>query len=227
MLSRRDFLQTTLATGTLVVGCGGTDGARSAGSAEDLVGSPTGGPTSPPSDAAAPDPADAGQAPTPSCEESTDPNTLGPYYKAGAPQRTSLVHAGMPGTRLAIVGRVLGAGRACAPLAGAEIDVWQADDAGGYDSVGFTLRGKFKADALGAFRIETIVPGHYLNGSSYRPRHVHVIVRAPGRAELTTQLYFEGDPYNTSDPYFEPSLVMSPKADGAGGQLATFDFVLA
>ena len=118
-------------------------------------------------------------------------------------------------------------GKACTALSGAEVDVWQANDAGGYDNAGFTLRGVFVSDASGKFRIETILPGRYLDGASYRPRHIHVIVRAQGRAELTTQLYFEGDPYNATDSLFQESLMMSPASDGAGGQASSFDFVLA
>lgn len=163
--------------------------------------------------------------PTPSCEETED-DPLGPYYSAGAPKRTTLIEPGMQGKRLVITGRVLSAGATCAGLAGAELDVWQANDAGDYDNAGYRLRGVFVADPAANYRLETIVPGRYLNGSSYRPRHIHVIVRAPGHAPLTTQLYFAGDPFNASDGMFKERLLITPGDDGAGGEVAKFDFFL-
>jgi protocatechuate 3,4-dioxygenase beta subunit len=87
------------------------------------------------------------------------------------------------------------------------------------------LRGKLRADASGAFRVRTIVPGRYLNGAQYRPAHVHVKVSAPGFLPLTTQLYFPGDPYNAVDPFIVRSLIMRV-ADEGGLKRASFDFVL-
>jgi protocatechuate 3,4-dioxygenase beta subunit len=166
---------------------------------------------------------DGGLDATPQCEESDD-NIEGPYYKAGAPPKSDLTEDGMPGTRLTIAGSVLGI--TCAPLAGALIDVWQANDDGAYDGAGFILRGTLNADDKGAYSFKTIIPGHYLNGSQYRPAHIHVKVSAPGYVLLTTQLYFEGDPYNDADAYIKDSLIMT-LADAPGGEkAAVFDFVL-
>jgi protocatechuate 3,4-dioxygenase beta subunit len=75
----------------------------------------------------------------------------------------------------------------------------------------------------GTYRIETVVPGHYLNGDNYRPAHIHVKVRARNRPELTTQLYFEGDPYNAIDPWYRPALLLRPRRSG-GVLRANFDF---
>ncbi len=162
--------------------------------------------------------------PTPQCLE-TETNALGPFYRAGAPVRSNLVEPGMAGTLLTVSGRVLSTG--CAPVGAALIDVWQADDAGAYDNVGYTLRGQFNADASGHYVIETIVPGRYLNGATYRPSHIHVRVSAPGSALLTTQLYFTGDPFNALDGLFRPSLAMTLADTAAGGKVGSFDFVLA
>jgi protocatechuate 3,4-dioxygenase beta subunit len=169
--------------------------------------------------------------PTPSCEEEETPeDRMGPYYTAGAPFRTSLVDEGMVGTRLVIRGRVRATrssrSQAIRGLGGAIVDVWQANDAGEYDNVGFTLRGKFLADAEGNFCIETIVPGRYLDGDGYRPRHLHVIVTAEGHAPVTTQIYFAGDPFNAGDIGFKESLMLTPVAALDGDETA-FDFVLA
>jgi hypothetical protein len=75
----------------------------------------------------------------------------------------------------------------------AEIDIWHANDAGQYDNDGYNLRGKVYSNAQGFYIFETILPGKYLNGSIFRPRHIHLKVKPPGFADLTTQLYFEGD----------------------------------
>lgn len=218
LLARRAFLKTTLATSTLVfgVGCAATEEAEPSAPAEE-----------PPFAGAEEELRKDGgaDASTPSCEETED-DPLGPYYRAGAPTRTSLVTPGMRGYRLVVEGRVRRAGAACAGLAGATVDVWQADHAGAYDQVGYTLRGVFVADAAGAYRLETIVPGRYLDGDHYRPRHLHVIVRAPGRPPLVTQLYFAGDPYNASDSMFKPTLALKVRASGLGAYVASFDFVL-
>jgi protocatechuate 3,4-dioxygenase beta subunit len=162
-------------------------------------------------------------APTDSCEE-TPEDRLGPYYTPGAPTRTTLVEPGMVGTRLVITGRVRSTRGLALGLA--TIDVWQTNDAGEYDHVGFTLRGKFVADAEGRYVIETILPGRYLDGEDYRPRHIHVIASADGHVAVTTQLYFDGDPFNAADIGFKESLMLTPRCDG-DGLAATFDFVLA
>src|SRR5690606_35883591 len=119
-----------------------------------------------------------------SCDP-TEASIEGPYYKEGAPGRMVLVEEDMPGTRRTLTGRVLAEGT-CAPLAGATVDVWQADSEGAYDEAGFRLRGVLETDGEGGYEIHTIVPGHYLNGDQYRPAHIHVKVSAPGHAPLTT-----------------------------------------
>lgn len=231
MISRRSFLEKAVAAGTiaLVPACSSNDAAPSAGSERERE-RPTPAQPSPsgPNESEADAAAAFGDArpPTESCIESED-NPLGPYYTADAPKRTTLLEAGMAGTKLVVEGHVLGLGATCTALPGAEVDVWHADDAGNYDNTGFTLRGVFTTDASGKYRVETILPGRYLDGAEYRPRHIHVRVRAPGRKELVTQLYFTGDPFNATDGMYKPALAMTTKDDGNGGLVAPFDFVLA
>jgi protocatechuate 3,4-dioxygenase beta subunit len=166
---------------------------------------------------------DRARDPTPDCAETED-NIEGPFYKDGAPERTSLLLPGSQGAVLTVDGRVL----ACdgTPLPAALLDVWQADAAGSYDHQGYTLRGRLRSDDLGRYRLETIVPGRYLNAGQYRPAHIHVKVSAPMRRPLTTQLYFEGDPFNERDPFIARSLVMRVRDQADGRQAADFDFVL-
>ncbi len=144
----------------------------------------------------------------------TDENIEGPYYLPGAPVRSNLVTAGVVGTELTLEGRVMSA--RCAPIAHALVEVWQADAQGEYDIRGPRLRGTLRTNDDGRYVLHTIVPGRYLNGDRYRPAHIHVKVHAPGRRELTTQLYFAGDPYNAGDPWFVPSLALRPERAGRG-----------
>ncbi len=162
---------------------------------------------------------------TPSCDDDTDINIEGPYYRAGAPVRNVLIDGATPGVKMSLAGTVRGLGT-CAALAGATVDLWQADTNALYDSVGFAFRGKTTTDADGNYSFQTVVPGHYLNGAQYRPAHIHVKVSAPGYPLLTTQLYFEGDPYNAIDPWYLPTLLMKPRGAGAGLVGLGFDFVL-
>lgn len=54
--------------------------------------------------------------------------------------------------------------------------------------------------------LTTVWPGQYDIGKGQRrPSHIHIKVSAPGFEDLTTQMYFEGDPHNASDRWFDPS----------------------
>lgn len=171
--------------------------------------------------------------PTPGCMETAD-NIEGPYYRASAPFRADLRAGITKGVLLTLRGRVYGVGCAV-PLTDAIVDVWQADADGHYDNDGtlmvppseFRLRGRANVDAAGYYAVKTIIPGHYLNGAQYRPAHIHVKVSSAGHRLLTTQLYFEGDPYNGIDPFIKKPLIMKLEDVAAGEKRATFDFVLA
>jgi protocatechuate 3,4-dioxygenase beta subunit len=118
----------------------------------------------------------------------------GPFYTANAPvlQDGLLAAEDEPGTRLILSGvvRTLDCSQI---ISDAILDIWHADDAGAYDTQGFHLRGKVMSNAQGFYVFETILPGKYLNGASYRPSHIHFKITPPGFPTLTTQLYFEGD----------------------------------
>jgi len=148
----------------------------------------------------------------------TPAQTEGPYFNPGSPARTSLIESGMAGTRLVLSGRVLTP--ACAPVAGATLDFWQADAAGSYDNSGYRLRGHQLTDAVGRYSLETILPGQYPS----RTEHIHVKLGAPGKAVLTTQLYFPDVARNQQDSIFDPHLLVTMQ-DTATGKAATFDFV--
>lgn len=117
----------------------------------------------------------------------TQKDVEGPFYKANAPTRSMIESEGTP---LQIKGKVF-SGAACdTPVRGAILDVWHCDNNGEYDMQGYKGRAQIKTDAQGNYTFTTIFPPPYGN----RPRHIHFKVRAEKQPELTTQLYFQGDP---------------------------------
>ena len=90
-----------------------------------------------------------------------------------------------------------------APLKGAQVEIWQCDQAGHYHhprdggqaDPSFQGFGRVAVGADGQWRFRTIRPAPY----SGRTPHVHLKVRLGRRELLTTQLYVEGDPGNARD----------------------------
>ncbi len=90
---------------------------------------------------------------------------------------------------------------ACAPLAGAQVDIWQCDAVGRYSDAndrrnntsGHTfLRGHQITDANGVVQFTTIYPGWYPG----RAVHIHFKVRtaatsSAAASEFTSQFYFD------------------------------------
>lgn len=129
------------------------------------------------------------------CDRTTlDYYGQGPFYTANAPVivNNQLADANESGTRLIISGvvRTLDCSEI---IPDTLIDIWHANDIGQYDTSGFNLRGTIRSNSQGFYLFETILPGKYLNGAAYRPRHIHFKITPPGFSTLTTQLYFEGD----------------------------------
>jgi protocatechuate 3,4-dioxygenase beta subunit len=159
--------------------------------------------------------------PTPECHDGavTQRQTEGPFFKPSSPQRVDLIEPGIGGQPIELTGFVLT--RGCKPVAGALVDLWQADDKGDYDNSGFRLRGHQFADAEGRYRFRTIVPAQYPG----RTRHLHVKVQPKGGRILTTQLYFPGEAENRRDGLFRKELLIRT-AKNAGTLAGRFDFVL-
>ncbi|WP_420122722.1 dioxygenase [Nakamurella sp.] len=153
----------------------------------------------------------------------TEATVEGPFHQIPSPPRRlgdDINVAGRPGEPCLITGRVVD--RVGRPVAGATVDVWQADASGFYDVqrpgelAPGELRGLFRSDADGRFHFRTIVPAHYpiptdgpvgdllraTGRHEYRPAHVHVAVAAPGLRSLTTHLFVAGSPYLDSDAVF-------------------------
>jgi len=160
---------------------------------------------------------------TPTCDGTpTLPQTEGPYYKSGAPEASTLVDEATGGDRLMLTGQVLTT--ACVPLAGARLDVWQADAGGVYDNAGYRMRGRVTTDADGRYALETIVPGPYPG----RTPHIHVKVFDPGGRELmTTQIYLIGVSDQIADSIFDPRLLARDlPADAEGRRVVAFDIIV-
>ena len=136
-----------------------------------------------------------------SCNHSTeDAYGQGPFYTANAPAiiNNQLANVNELGTRIIISGQVFNL-ECSEVIPNTEIDIWHANDAGFYDNTGYNLRGKTISNSQGFYIFETIKPGLYLNGSTYRPSHIHFKITPPGFNTLITQLYFQGDPYIPTD----------------------------
>lgn len=178
----------------------------------------------------------------------TDNNVEGPVYIEGAPMLTAPYalpkRADEPGTPLVFSGSVRSTDGT--PLAGAVLDIWQANGSGEYSHFNpgvpeFNLRGKLTTDETGRFEFSTVMPSEYpipLDGATgqllaalgrpgNRPAHIHFKLSHPDAAPLTTQLYFADDPFLRCDVVgaVKDSLVLSP-VRGADGCACSFDFVL-
>jgi catechol 1,2-dioxygenase len=126
----------------------------------------------------------------PTCKTQRDQE--GPFYKKGSPQRMVIEKEG---TSLVIQGKIMKAADCSTPIGNATLDIWHCDSHGQYDNEGFKCRGTVKSDKDGKYSFTTIFPPPY--GS--RPRHIHFKLRAEGFPELTSQIYFKGDPNLGSD----------------------------
>jgi protocatechuate 3,4-dioxygenase beta subunit len=117
-----------------------------------------------------------GPAPVPGAAcRATPPDSLGPFYKPGAPVRTKV------GTGYVLTGRVVAA-RTCRPIARARIEVWLVNRRGEYDDA---HRATFFSSRFGGYRFESNKPPGY----DGRPAHIHVRVTARGFRTLVAQHY--------------------------------------
>ena len=163
------------------------------------------------------------------CEPTTT-DILGPFFSEGAPETNSIIPEDYEGDRLFLSGR-LSSTDCDKIISNAVMDFWQANENGDYDNLGFNFRGKIITDENGNYNLETIIPGKYLNGSQYRPSHIHLKVQAEGYDELVTQIYFQGDESISADPWASaPSAtnrIIPLNAGFAGDWFGVFDVVLS
>ena len=167
----------------------------------------------------------------------SESTVLGPFHVADAPEMPmgSNICLDQKGEPMLVHGRILDTDGN--PVAGAKIDVWQANDEGFYDvqqkgiQPDFNLRGVFRTGSDGAYHFRGVKPKFYpipddgpvgkmlgnLGRHPYRPAHLHYIIEAPGYARLVTHIFDPDDPYIASDAVFgvKQSLMASfkPVAD--------------
>lgn len=167
--------------------------------------------------------------------ELTGKDVEGPFYIADAPEKLQLADSDEEGDRIRISGQVFQED-CTTPIQNALLDIWQADAAGNYPdaSMGYKLRGTLLTNDKGEFVFESIWPGRYPMGSSFRPAHIHFKISAAGHVGITTQMYFEGDPYlapadpcqgcNSGDETLIVSMSVSTEDESL--QEGVFDIVL-
>jgi protocatechuate 3,4-dioxygenase beta subunit len=153
---------------------------------------------------------------------STESTVLGPFHMVESPPRELGANIDLDGQGepCLVTGQVTGPDGQ--PLAGALVDVWQANAEGFYDvqqpgiQPARNLRGLFTADAQGRFWFRSIVPRYYpipedgpvgellsaTRRHPNRPAHIHFIVTAPGHRPVTTHLFVDDSPYLDSDAVF-------------------------
>jgi protocatechuate 3,4-dioxygenase beta subunit len=152
----------------------------------------------------------------------TESTVFGPFHRQNAPELPSagnIAHLDKKGAPTLVSGRVLDLdGR---PIAGALLDVWQAQTNGLYDSQDRNLhelhmRGKFHTDAEGRYLVRTVLPVNYpipsdgpvgamlsaTGGHPWRPAHIHFVVSAEGFEPVTTHIFDRTDEYLGSDAVF-------------------------
>src|SRR5215468_2401258 len=151
----------------------------------------------------------------------TEQTVFGPFHVPDAPHLApgANIAAGVQGEPCFVSACVQSV--AGQPIAGATVDVWQADAGGLYDVQhaewhDMKLRAVFKTDQEGRFRLRTIKPCSYpvptdgpvgemmraLDQNPYRPAHLHFMIQAEGYDRLITHAFVEGDPYLDSDAVF-------------------------
>ena len=177
----------------------------------------------------------------------TQANNLGPFYRADAPRCAngdSIVRSPTPGAALAFRGWVRDANGA--PIAGAEVDVWQSSPAGLYENqdptqADMNLRGRFVTEADGSFGFVSVKPAGYpvpvdgptgallaaQNRHNLRPAHIHFLIHKPGYKTIASQVYDPQDPNLETDSQFgvTRALIGEFVSRGAGYALE-FTFVL-
>ena len=152
----------------------------------------------------------------------TESTVLGPFHVSNAPRYANGANICLDGkgAPLWVSGVVRDIdGNA---IAGAALDVWQANDEGFYDvqqkgiQPGNNLRGVFTADAEGRYAFRTVYPRYYpipddgtvgkllqaLDRQPNRPAHIHFIVSAPGFKPVTTHIFTPDCPWLKDDAVF-------------------------
>ncbi|MFC9472412.1 intradiol ring-cleavage dioxygenase [Nocardia sp. NPDC056952] len=150
----------------------------------------------------------------------TESTVFGPFFVDSAPEIPlgGDIARGAKGLPCYVSGQVRTTGGE--PIAGARIEVWEADSDGFYD-VQYTDdrsagRGWLRSGANGEYRFWSVLPAPYpiphdgpvgdlLSATArgpMRPAHLHYMVTAPDFRPLITHIFVAGDPYLDCDAVF-------------------------
>lgn len=176
----------------------------------------------------------------------SESTVLGPFHVADAPELPlgadiSLDQKGEP---MLVKERILAVDGT--PLAGAKVDVWQANDEGFYDvqqkgiPPDFNLRCVFRTNEKGEYWFKGVKPKYcpipddrpvskMLKAPGrhpYRPAHLHYIIEAEGHETLVTHIFDPDDPHILSDAVFgvKESLMAKFALVEDPGKIATSGF---
>jgi hydroxyquinol 1,2-dioxygenase len=156
-----------------------------------------------------------------SSPRATESTVFGPFFVENSPRYDNGddIANGAPGEPCLMQGRVVSVEGT--PIAGARIEVWQADDDGFYDVQYQDIddargRGHLFTDDQGRWWFWSVKPQAYpiphdgpvgdlltaANRSPTRPAHVHFMVKAEGYQTLTTHVFDAADEHLDSDAVF-------------------------
>jgi len=151
----------------------------------------------------------------------TERSALGPFYAEGSPPLAvgGDLKQDNDGAPLLVRGRVLD--DSDKPVAGAQLDFWQAAVNGKYwqqdpEQDPQNLRFRMTTGDDGVYAFTTVQPAPYSvpydgpvgdllragGRHAWRPAHFHFIVGAAGFRPLTTEVFFANDPYLDGDAIF-------------------------
>lgn len=152
--------------------------------------------------------------------DATEATVFGPFFVDGSPEIDSGgdIASGAAGEPSWVEGTVHDTDGQ--PVAGALIEVWEADDDGLYDvqygDERTAARGHLFSGDDGSYRFWAITPTPYpipsdgpvgkmleaTGRSPMRPAHLHFMVQAPGFRTLVTHIFVRGDELLASDAVF-------------------------
>jgi hydroxyquinol 1,2-dioxygenase len=173
----------------------------------------------------------------------TEPTVFGPFFVEGSPEVPfgGDIAEGVAGEPCWVQGRVTDA--AGTPIAGARIELWEADDDGLYDVQYSDGRSAGRAhtytDEDGRYGVWSVKPTAYpipgdgpvggllraAQRSPMRPAHLHYMVTADGFDTLVTHCFVDGDPHLGDDAVFgvKKSLIVAvdeqPPGEGPAARI--------